>query len=278
MKYFLGLFISIIAVFLPLTCGGCRKTDNPAGPAPEIAVANSYLHAAMLDLCGDETPVLSLTPPGMCPGHFDLTPGLAQQLRQCQTLIVFDFQKKLIDDIPAGDNFNVIIITPGEGLCRPETYLAVVKDIAENLSHASPANTEYYQIRREKIKTRLQLLQNRLHALIQDHGLKQTPVLCSEHQLKFVDWLGLEAADTFTGRDSATLADMDACITRARQKKVRLVIANLQEGTDLAQTLARELNVPVIAFNNFPDPQQDNQAFDHCLEQNVNALVEALKD
>ncbi len=269
--------IFLMLAFLSLQ-SGCGKKDDAAGPRPEIAVANSYLHAAVLDLCGDDTSVLSLTPPGMCPGHFDLTPGLAQQLRQCHTLIVFDFQKKLIEDIPHSENFNVIIITPGKGLCRPQTYLAVVKNIAEHLRNASPADTERLQNRIKDIESRLQTLEKRLHTLMQDTRLAQAPVLCSVHQAEFADWLGLKVIDTFVGRDTATLAAMDASLSLGREQKVQLVIANLQEGTELAGTLARELHVPAITFNNFPDPRQGARAFDACLEHNVQTLVEALGD
>ena len=62
-----------IAVIVSVCLAGCEKKSGPR-PRPQIAVANSYLAAAVLDLGVEPAKVMSLVPPGMCPGHFDRRP------------------------------------------------------------------------------------------------------------------------------------------------------------------------------------------------------------
>ena len=73
---------------------GCEQKEDIAAK-PEIAVANSYLKAVIEDLCGNQQQILSLVPPGMCPGHFDISPSQVNQLCNCKVLFVFDFQRKI---------------------------------------------------------------------------------------------------------------------------------------------------------------------------------------
>jgi hypothetical protein len=54
-----------------------------------------------------------------------------------------------------------------------------------------------------------------------------------------------------------------------------MVIANLQEGTELPDRIARQLNSRLVIFSNFPDTQSHpGGAFEHLLRSNVNNLIQ----
>ena len=89
------LVSSAACVLLGAGCGNKPSEDSAA----EIAVTNSYLGCAVLDLCGDDTEVLCLAPPGMCPGHFDISPSQVKQLCDCRMLLLFDFQKSVAETL-----------------------------------------------------------------------------------------------------------------------------------------------------------------------------------
>ena len=116
--------ILLTVLCIALTC--CKSKDAEQNK-PEIAVANSYLHAAVKDLCRDERDVLSLVPPGMCPGHFDISPSQVNYLCNCKILFVFDFQQNIENAIPRikERGLKVCKVTPAQGMCVPDTYLSI---------------------------------------------------------------------------------------------------------------------------------------------------------
>jgi len=81
-----------------LLATGCEKRTDVENGA-EIAVTNSYLGSAVLDLCGYDTGILCLAPPGMCPGHFDISPSQVKRLCDCKVLLLFDFQKQVAETL-----------------------------------------------------------------------------------------------------------------------------------------------------------------------------------
>ena len=78
----------------------------------------------------------------------------------------------------------------------------------------------------------------------------------------------------FVGSDAETVSNVSDCLEKAAGKNVRFVIANKQEGTALAESLAERLGVEVVVFSNFPE-LSDSEGFEDLLRANVGALIEA---
>jgi len=126
---------------------GCEDKPGEENRA-EIAVTNSYLVCAVRELCGDDTEVLCLAPPGMCPGHFDISPLQVRQLCSCRMLLLFDFQKQVVGTLSRlkEKGLKTALVRETGGLCVPETYLAVCREVSDVLSSEYPEmNTRYQQ-------------------------------------------------------------------------------------------------------------------------------------
>jgi hypothetical protein len=80
---------------------------------------------------------------------------------------------------------------------------------------------------------------------------------------------------TFLGSDIETVSNIDHCLQQAEGHDIRFVIANQQEGTSLAQSLAQRLDAQAVVFSNFPDDAADGRGFDALLQANVASLLEA---
>ncbi len=93
-KHLLTLCILIIAVF----GFGCRQKNEPPQTV-EVAVTNTYLQAAVNDLTAGGVEVFCLMPPGMCPGHFDMSPEQIRRLLNSKALFRFDFQAGIDDKL-----------------------------------------------------------------------------------------------------------------------------------------------------------------------------------
>ncbi|MBN2020435.1 MAG: zinc ABC transporter substrate-binding protein [Sedimentisphaerales bacterium] len=272
---FLSLLLATISF-----CG-C-KPGKGLEKQPEIAVANSYLHCVIKDICGNQTEVLSLVPPGMCPGHFDISPSQVNQLCNCKMLFVFDFQQNIENAAPRIRNkgLKVCRVAPPQGLCIPDTYLSIARQVAGTLSENNPSRKVYYDLKLAEIENRMKHLSRELAERIELSGLKNSNVIASQHQAEFAQWLGLNPVSTFTGSDTTTPAQINENLQQAEQYQIRFIIANKQEGAGLAKALAEHLRTGIVIFSNFPEQATldvNIPGFDSLLNDNVNNLIEASK-
>ncbi len=270
-------FIAYITIAAMLFATAGCKDDSLPQPVAQIAVSNSYLRAAVEDICGADTPILEIVPPGMCPGHFDISPSKVNQLAECKLLLVFDFQNNLGHAMGrlADSGLKICPVESREGLCIPENYIHVVRNISEILSSVYPENTEYYSRRLEHITQRVNNLSSQVQQMMHTHGLNGQNVLTSKHQGIFVQWLGFNVVSTFTGRDNETAASINDTLLKANSTPISFVIANKQEGTAMAEAIGGRLGTPLRLVSNFPEGKM---GFDHLVMQNVNNLIEPVRD
>jgi zinc transport system substrate-binding protein len=266
------LYLTICSAFL----FGCTDKNNQANQS-EIAVTNSYLQCAVKDISGDEKEVFCLAPPGMCPGHFDISPAQVNRLRQCKILLLFDFQNKVEDtlDVLKSKGLKTFLVTSEPGMCIPEVYLDTCREICIILSEKFPDKKSVFEQRLNLVSNRMEELSKNLQTKIRDSGLASVEVIASGHQSEFANWLGLETIAIFSGSDSETANNINNCLNKAKENDIKFIIANKQEGTYLAESLAHRLKIKVVVFSNFPESINGVTGFDELLNQNVNAIIEA---
>ena len=268
MKAIASIALLIALALLP---AACRKTDSPAH-APEIAATNSYLACAVRDLCGDDTEVLCLAPPGTCPGHFDISPASVAALARCRLLLLFDFQAGLENSLSrlTDNGLRTVLVELPPALCVPNTYALACSQVCDVLCDQYPEKAPALRKRLREIQNRMDALADDILADVTDAGARSAPVLVSVRQSRFAAWLGLDVVDTFLAVDLETPGSIDRCITRAAGRDVRFVIANRQEGTALTDALAERLDAEPVVFSNFPA-----EDFDSLVTANVRNLLEA---
>jgi len=256
---------------------GCDKGAASVGGC-EIAVTNSYLQCAVCDLWGTDVAVLCLAPPGMCPGHFDISPAQVRQLKSCKLLLRFDFQQGVeqrLERMRQG-GLDIESVQAPAGLCVPDSYLGVCRQVCQVLSRTYPQQAAQFEARLGAIQERLAQLAGELRQDVAAAGVVSAGVLTSHHQAEFVRWLGLDPIAAFVGSDSETVASIDHCLKMTAGREVRFVIANQQEGTALAQALAERCRARAVVFSNFPGNCEDQTGFDRLLQGNVRLLCEAV--
>jgi ABC-type Zn uptake system ZnuABC Zn-binding protein ZnuA len=273
-------FLHKMALFVLLSTllSGCSKTDIDSN-SPQIAVTNSYLQCVVKDLSPNQTDILCLTPPGMCPGHFDISPGQVQQLCNCKILLLFDVQKKAEESLSRakGKGLRTALVTTPPGLCVPEAYLTVAQQVCDILSEHYPQAETKYRRRLSLIEKRLNTLSEELLVEIRQSELQSAQVLASHRQQLFCNWLGLQTVATFVGSDVETVSNINQCLQQAKGHDIKLIVANKQEGTALARALAGRIGATAVVFSNFPAMGTGRDNFDRLLRENIHALFEAVK-
>lgn len=273
MNRILLISVAVVGVALTTALGGCQRACADAAP-PRVAAANAYLASAVWDVLGDETPVLYLAEPGMCPGHFDLRPSQIGALRNCLLLLRFEFQtsldEKFVDLQRAG--LTIAAIRVDEGQCIPPTYRKVCSSVAAALVSVGLIDRATADERLAALDKRIEVLGSWVRTKTGEVQLQGMPVLASKHQAAFARYLGLNVRATFAGTDTASAREIENALAQGRD--IRLVIANLPEGRRLADALAERLGARVVVFGNFPDDRHGGR-FEALFRDNVEQLCAA---
>ncbi len=268
MRWFWVFLLSLVVA------GGCA--EKPVVEKAPIACSTSYIEAIVYDLLGVETKVLRLAGPSMCPGHFDIRPSQVRLLANCRLLLRFDFQRALEKKL-AGlnrDKLEVAEIRPESGLCVPQTYISGCRQCAKILTQAGLADADAMKRRLKVIERRISELSKRVRSRIRQSGLQGLAVLASVHQKEFCKWLGLKVVAELPAADKSDFRAINVAINAALDTNVKFVIANLQEGRQLADAIADRLNAKVVVFSNFPRIGKPNRrAFDRLITENVDNLI-----
>lgn len=241
-----------------------------------VAVANSFLAAAVRELVGDDVKLVALAEPGMCPGHFDLRPSQVRQVQQCQLLLRFDFQQsidKLLER--AGDHVpRIAIVKVSGGLCEPTSLVDASRQVADVLVDVGLLSRAVADQRVAATAERMKSLATWAREQVDAAQLAELRVMTSRHQEAFCRGLGLTVVATFPTADDSIASEIEDAVQQGREGQVDLIVANLPEGRQAADALADRFAAAVVVFGNFPDGK-GTDAFDRLVRDNVQLLVKA---
>ena len=139
------VFAAVAAVAaMVIAATASQSTSGDPGAAaqsakrPRVAVTTSWLECALRDVAGDRFAVTRLSPPGSCPGHFDLTPGAARELGASAFVLMFDFQSGMAERLRGlsgadGAAPAMLTMTGPKSMCVPDNYGSVCRDLAAAL-------------------------------------------------------------------------------------------------------------------------------------------------
>lgn len=253
---------------------GCSKAPR-SQKKPPIAVTTSWLDCAVRDIAGERFETVRLLPPGDCPGHFDLAPGTLSRLSRCSLLFRFDFQEGLDSRLSglASRGLRIVSVTVPEGLCVPENYVEGCRQVKAAIEEMYPSSAEQFGPRIAEVERRLSDLSAMVRRRIAGAGLRGKKVVSSDHQSSFCRWLGLEVVTEFSRAENMTTSAVQQVIVAAERSGAGLVIANLQEGRQAADSIAQRLAAKVIVFSNFPSMDSDQRRFDDLVVSNLRSLI-----
>ena len=276
-RWFGQAALSVLLVLCVVAVAGCSRAKVDLSGPGRIAVTTSWLGCALRDVTGGAFDVIRMSPPGSCPGHFDMKPSQLAAIRGCDLLMRFDFQKGLDAGLARmrEEDLRIVSVAAGDGLCVPETYLDSCRQVARAVSERYPNLKDTCDAELRRTEARLGSLAGEVHRRMKEADLVGKKVLSSAHQAVFARWLGLDVVGTFKGSDSETVRALAGVIERGDRAGVKFVIANLQEGDKQAKALSRRLDARVVVFSNFPDMSEREQTFDDLVRANLDRLLEA---
>jgi len=255
-----------------------------AQPSVDIMAGSSLITNVIHDVVDGKLETLTLIPPGVCPGLYDLKPSAIEALANSKALFIHDYQQNFQNikgAIEAAKNPNLVIVAinvTGNWMV-PAVQAEAVGKIAQALGELDPENAAYYAgnatERAQVILTKGEEVKNRL----QEAGVEGVKVICAAMQEGFVEWAGFDVVATYGRLEEPSAADVEQLVNEAKEAGVALVIDNLQSGaTATGETMAQDIGAIQVTISNFPGGLENTETWEKAIDKNVDLLLEALNE
>ncbi|MBN1291008.1 MAG: zinc ABC transporter substrate-binding protein [Candidatus Latescibacteria bacterium] len=243
----------------------------------EIVCTTTSLSSVFNAVGGKFVETHTIIPYGMCPGHFDLSPGEARNLLETRLLLHHGYEQ-FLKKIDFGDRNNKIKVDiPGNWMI-PDNQILATWQIVEILSDIKPSLGDTFSARASDYVAAVLAAQDSLRNCLSVYS--DIPVVCSGMNRDFVEWAGLNVLATYPRDEDISINAMHNIIVKGRDSGVRLVIDNKQSSGKIGLTIADNLKVPQIILTNFPDTDIDQDAgypYIRTLTENCASIIEILQ-
>lgn len=239
---FVGLWCLLSWAWTPAPC---------AAECLQVTCTTTLIESVVRAIGQDRVSATTIVPFGMCPGHFDISPGEVQRIKGADLFIAHGFER-FLRDLANGDKNAIPIVSVGvhENWMIPGVYIEAVERITDILSSRCPASAAFFQKNAAHYKGNIRHEEH--HLLGELAYLRETPVICSEMNASFISWLGFSVVATFPRDEDISVKRLRDIVIAAKRGGVRCVFDNLQSSGKVGRTLASELGIPLVMLSNFP--------------------------
>ena len=273
-----GIFL-ILAVWIVLLCLSSDIVTEPVrgnSDSPIIVCTTNVLGSIVEQYVGNQTEVVVLAQPGLCPADYDIKPSDIEAVSKAKVLFYHGIMGEywLDDLIEASGNTNLTKIKISGPWNTPEGAKRYIRWIGGNLSQILGIDlNETMNAMIEEIDRVSSDIQNEAASL----GVNETKVICMQWQASFVSWVGFDVIATYGPPQMLSTADIQNLTETAKKEGVALVIDNLQSGTEVGNTIATECNAIHVALSNFPGALPQTETLAKMIEHNARELFYAVK-
>ena len=96
-------------------------------------------------------------------------------------------------------------------------------------------------------------------------------------QRSFVEWMGLNVVGGFPPPERISLKKAQKLVNLGKKEKVKLIIDNLQSGTNFGYNLAQDIGARQVIFTNFPGAVAGTETYEKMIMYNANELFNEIK-
>jgi zinc transport system substrate-binding protein len=244
-KKILVLSLLILILGIRLNC----KTSSTK--SIKVATTTSVLGSIVEAIGEGKINIVIIVPGGMCPGHFDITPGDVASLTDSKVLLNHGWEQWITELLDAADKKPVLhTIDISGNLMVPELHTKAAENVAALLCSLDYSQRKHYMRNLASYKSIIDSLAKKIKK--DAEKVAAVKVVCSELQAEFVGWLGFDIVTTYNRAEDFTPKMLSEIIQKAKKEKVTLVIDNLQSGPDAGLGIAEEIGARHVILTNFP--------------------------
>lgn len=217
----------------------------------QVTCTTTLIESSVRAVGQDRVSATTIVPFGMCPGHFDISPGEVARIKGSDLFIAHGFER-FLRDLANGDNDAIPLVSVGvhENWMIPSVHIEAVERITDILSTRCPTSAALFRKNAAQYRADIRHEEHRL--LDELAYLRGTSVICSEMNASFINWLGFSVVATFPRDEDISVKGLRNIVIAAKRGGVRCVFDNLQSSGKVGKTLASELGVALIMLTNFP--------------------------
>jgi ABC-type Zn uptake system ZnuABC Zn-binding protein ZnuA len=268
------LILTIIAAGIAV--GGCSRRPEPR---LRVVATTTIMESAIKEIGGARVSVIALIPPGSCPGHYDVRPGDILSIKSSRALFTHGYEQfvpRLIES--AGEPAPKVRRVAVEGnWLMPDAYAKACHEVSRLLCGIDPSHAEEYRSRYASLSAKTAEVGMKLRRKAQAAGLERIAVICSDQQASCLKWMGFDVIGTYGRAEEFTPAQLHDLAKIGRDKKVCLVVDNLQSGPAAGLQLAEEIGASHLTLSNFPGGFRDTSTWDRCLRKNVDLVLSSIR-
>jgi len=237
-----------------------------------VVGSTTLISSIVKEIGKDKVSVIVIIPSGICPGHFDLPVGIIKHLHDSKIFFYHGWEKwldKILSNMQT-ETLKMIKLKTSNSWMVPEINKFAAREIKDYFCEIDVENIMYYE---KNLANYIKKVDNISKKIKKDFAkYSGTKVISSVMQKEFLEWIGLEVVKTYGRIEDLNVKDVKELVDVAKKYNVKIVIDNLQSGSNSAKNIAKDINAKHIVLSNFPE----DSYFD-TLEKNIKKLKEVLR-
>ena len=240
---------------------------------PLVLCTTTVLASIVRDLAGGEVVIATITPPTICPAHYDVKPSDLLKVANADLIFYHGFEPwvRIISEAVGAKAPMVKVPGPwNTPSLLSRKYVLVAQALAQYL-HLDLNSSLAACLRGIENADKM------LKAISRANGFEGTPVVCALFQRGYLAYLGFECVATYGPPEMVSAKLYSEVIRNATESRAFLVVDNLQSGTELGKRIAEEIGGVEVALTNFPDIRPGLSNMTDVMVWNANLLTKALR-
>lgn len=246
-------------------------------PVPDkkikIAVTTSNLSTLLNEICKDKIDVMTIIPNSMSPENYNIDSKTIEEINKCN-IVIFHYWQPWVKSLKwKTTNLGLVfreLKTEGN-LMIPYINLKAAQELFELLSVWDQKNKDYYEKNFLDYSFKVNFVSNEItKKSINKHNKK---IVCNSKIAPFLDWLGFDIIATYGKDSNNTSSEMFFLTKKIKKEKVKYIIDNLQDGTDIGRALSNNLKIKHIVISNFAL----GKSYINTLKNNIEKIDKALE-
>jgi zinc transport system substrate-binding protein len=263
-----------VAVLLGFLSVGCQKSalSEPAKTRKSIVASDTILSGMIESLLPSEHfEVAAILPPGQCPGHYDVKLTDIAKVKRADLVVSF-LGMPFMEHAEVDPGRQLLIDSKDRNWMAPDSYIAGLNLLADKFSDRFPEHWRQISTLREQAILEVANKKRSLSDRIQRGGVLQRPIIASSMLKEPLEWMGFHIVGEYGRPESISAKEIAALIRIGREKKVVMVVDNLQSGPEAGRGIAEALGAPHAVLSNFPS----EKGYAATLSDNVDAVLTAV--
>lgn len=250
MKIKFFIFILLISIFLPYQSIFSESRLPPK--KIKITVTTSHLANLVNEICKDKVEIITIIQPTMCPSNNDIDPVLMKEIAKSNIILYHSWQPWVKSLKYKIDNLGIVyreFQTDGN-LMIPYINVRGAEEIKNLFIIWDADNKDYY----EQNFLNYIFKVNHLAGEIAKNNTKRysTKIACNNKISDFIQWLGFDVVIEYGKSEDMSSSEMMKLSKKIKTNKVKMIVDNLQVGTDIGRILSKDLKLKHIIISNFP--------------------------